>query len=508
MTTIDTSQERSFAGRRSFLQNTDVTLVTGIDARYPPPPFHPEEFYPELGSLGFCTTTAGPNKVYAAIRTCLYQMGLDRDRFGTPAWNPLSELVANGRRVVIKPNMVRHFNETIGESLDVVVTHWSVVRPLVDYAWLAVGRTGQVVIAEAAQHDCELDVLKRHFKVEELLQYYNDNNYPLRFVDARNEFVVARDGVLLKTIRLAGDPEGSILVNLAGASEFNENGLQPELLRGSDNDDAETAHHHSGGRHNYLISKTILSADLLINVPKVKTHYKIGLTAAMKNLVGINADKNYLPHWRIGFVESGGDQFQSRNLRSRVRLAVFKMLRPLLRRGGVFNWLAFIGAKVLHLFNLRNNFGGGTWHGNDTIWRTTLDLNKALFYADFDGVVGERPFSDRAYLTIADAIVAGQGRGPMGPNARPLGVVVGAANPVACDAVLARCVGFDWRRVRFLEKAFRIRRLPLIELPTPDSILVRWCDVASPTAEEKPLAQVTENWKFEAPPGWKGFIEL
>src|SRR5438045_9670723 len=52
-----------------------------------------------------------------------------------------------------------------------------------------------------------------------------------------------------------------------------------------------------------------MDADVFINLPKLKTHKNVGLTCALKNLVGINANKNWLPHQTEGTPDQGGDQF-------------------------------------------------------------------------------------------------------------------------------------------------------------------------------------------------------
>src|SRR6185369_17770381 len=64
---------------------------------------------------------------------------------------------------------------------------------------------------------------------------------------------------------------------------------------------------HSRGRHQYLIARPIIEADVVINLPKLKTHKKAGVTCALKNLIGINGNKEYLPHHRIGGSTTGGD---------------------------------------------------------------------------------------------------------------------------------------------------------------------------------------------------------
>lgn len=55
-------------------------------------------------------------------------------------------------------------------------------------------------------------------------------------------------------------------------------------------------------------------ADVFINLPKMKVHKKTGVTLSLKNLVGINADKNWLPHYSGGSPRNGGDQFSNINI--------------------------------------------------------------------------------------------------------------------------------------------------------------------------------------------------
>ncbi|MCV6004648.1 DUF362 domain-containing protein, partial [Escherichia coli] len=50
---------------------------------------------------------------------------------------------------------------------------------------------------------------------------------------------------------------------------------------------------HAPGRHQYLVSRDIIEADVVINLPKLKTHKKAGLTCALKNLIGINGNKEF-----------------------------------------------------------------------------------------------------------------------------------------------------------------------------------------------------------------------
>ena len=98
-----------------------------------------------------------------------------------------------------------------------------------------------------------------------------------------------------KVIDLADESE------LAKMGEYQENNIRitnydPDILR----------KHHNKQKHEYYISNYVLQADVIINMPKPKTHRKAGVTIALKNLVGINARKEYLPHHTNGSVEEGG----------------------------------------------------------------------------------------------------------------------------------------------------------------------------------------------------------
>src|SRR5690606_2650770 len=72
---------------------------------------------------------------------------------------------------------------------------------------------------------------------------------------------------------------------------------------------------------------------LVINLPKLKTHKKTGVTLSLKNLVGINGDKNWLPHHSLGSVGEGGDEFPDSRLIDRLRSRATEIARPLLARG-------------------------------------------------------------------------------------------------------------------------------------------------------------------------------
>ena len=52
----------------------------------------------------------------------------------------------------------------------------------------------------------------------------------------------------------------------------------------------------------------------IINLAKPKIHRKAGIIGDMKNLVGINGSKDWLPHHKRGSKFDGGDEYLSHNL--------------------------------------------------------------------------------------------------------------------------------------------------------------------------------------------------
>ena len=72
----------------------------------------------------------------------------------------------------------------------------------------------------------------------------------------------------------------------------------------------------------------------------------------------------------------------------------------------------------------------GGWHGNDTVWRMCLDLNRVLLYSNRKGHLCETP--RRAVLSIADGIVAGEGDGPLKSDPRAMGIILGALQFRGC----------------------------------------------------------------------------
>lgn len=483
-----------------------VAVTSGPTSYDTPAPFSPGRAWPEYRRISLASDQHF-NRVYETVRETFRLLGLDAGRFGSPEWNPLGRWIQPGNTVVIKPNFVRDFRETSPDHADCIMTHGSVIRAVLDYAYIALRGTGRIVIADAPQNDADFDAIRRIAHLDEIVHFYRSTAaFGVEVYDLRPQAANKIDGVIVGHRSLTGDPSGYVRLDLGRRSAFADiSDLCPKLY-GSEYEQDEVVRHHTAGTHEYLISRTVLEADCVISIPKLKTHKKVGLTANMKNLVGINGNKNWLPHHREGSPAEGGDQFsQDGFLRTAERLstALFKRWFPHL---GPLRSLIAGPAKAVgrQLFGDTNvdTVRSGNWYGNDTTWRMVLDLNRILFYGDSAGAWHDQPV--RRFFSVVDGIVAGEGNGPLDPRPRPAGVIIAGSNPVAVDLACARLIGFDYTKIPMLRHALLQGALPLVSFPYGD-ILAR----SNEPAFNGPLAELRGPLLGFAPHfGWKTQIEI
>jgi hypothetical protein len=273
----------------------------------------------------------------------------------------------------------------------------------------------------------------------------------------------------------------------------------------ADYDPNPTAERHLGGKNEYLLSETVLSADLVVNLPKLKTHKKTGVTLSLKNMVGINGDKNWLPHHCVGSLSCGGDEFPENRWIDRVRSRATEIARPWLARGiglGVFR-----AARRLENATRGDDFiRAGNWWGNRTTWRMSADLNRCLYYSDRKGLHLDEERPVRTVLTVLDGIVAGEGEGPLAPDDVPLGAVLASTDPVALDLAAVRLMGFDERRIPKVWEPIHASGPRITGVREPADVqVVRVSRDFVP--EEIRLEEIRADKPFQAHPGWVGHIE-
>jgi len=422
------------------------------------------------------------------------QAGLDKVNQGSASWNPLGALVHEGEKVVIKPNWVHHRNGS-DHGLDCLVTHPSVIEAVLLY--VLKGNPRSIIVCDAPIQSCEFDSLMAAQGVPDMVQRVIGTNRvqtvirDLRRTIRRGE---ALNGTVMEECR---SMENYILFDLRSESlleaithdksSFRVTMYNPDLLKKT----------HSQGRHQYLVARDVIEADIVINLPKLKTHKKAALTGALKNMVGINGHKEYLPHHRKGGSASGGDCYPGRSM---VKSLVERALDATNRARGPFarsTMAATVRATMAlgKLAGVDNNYDG-SWDGNDTVWRMCLDLQRVLHYGQLDGTLSDK--AQRRVLTITDAIVAGEGNGPLSPTSVNFGMMTLGMNCAAVDWVHATLMGLAPESIPLTREAFQRYRYPLADF-TPKDISVHVDgSFVPPTGLYAQYGR-----KFEMPSGWR-----
>ena len=412
--------------------------------------------------------------------------------------------VQPGDRVVLKPNWIKEHDERFPgpNQWNHVITHPAVIEAVARWTGKQLLGRGSITLCDAPQTDSSFDKIRQYCGLDALVTRLRTTFPGVEFslLDLRPEEWHALDGVTVARTKLPGDPCGNTHVRLDGASEFVGYHGQGRLY-GASFDMAETNQKHAGARHEYLLCRTPMDADVFVNLPKLKTHKKVGITCALKNLVGINANKNWLPHHTEGTPDQGGDQFATATARARLEHSWMGAAKRWLKDRPAMSRLFVPVKKAGRLFfgDTQQVVRSGNWHGNDTCWRMVLDLNKCLFFFDGSGQPREKPLR---YLTVVDGIIGGEGNGPMSPDPRPCGVVLAGTHPVAVDCVAAALMGFDWQKLRLLKNSFQMRELNFASFQ-PGEIEV----VSNKPAWHGKLDQMEAAFSFRPHFGWIGAIE-
>ncbi|HEX2987982.1 MAG TPA: DUF362 domain-containing protein [Chloroflexota bacterium] len=222
-----------------------------------------------------------------------------------------------------------------------------------------------------------------------------ERGVPVELVDLNG---VSKDEALL--VKLG---ERSMLVPLEGRTLF-------------DLHDQPDSYSKDVGRGSYYIAPLPLRADVVVSLAKMKVHRAAGVTMAMKNLFGI------IPSWDGPY----GD--------NRLKDVPHYSDRE-----------AAGGPRTLYL-------------DNDTTWRTIVDLNQILLFADDRAQM--HTDRQRRYLAIVDGLTAA-GTDMFDPKAVPLGLLVVGDTPVGADAVAARLMGYDPRLIKSIAWAWSLGVTPL-----------------------------------------------
>ncbi len=419
--------------------------------------------------------------------------------WGKDPGNPFGAWVGPGGMVVVKPNWVLDPRPFTGpwESL---LTHPALIGMVLEWSATALGGVGRIVLGDAPIQSCRLDRLLAVTGLDALVDAFRAR-YPridLRLEDWR--LMAAGSGGSGDAAEPTGQAsrtadERYVLKDLGRASflediseradRFRVDGYPPSAMRSS----------QQAGMHRYYLSRRVFEADLVVNLPKMKTHKRAGLTGAMKNLVGLNVQKGNLPHYIQGSPADGGDCYRWPN-RFRTRFDLISDAYCEHAAAASRAWRLRQQAQLSLLARLGRLTGGDTvspggWSGNDTIWRTTLDLNHLLYFS---------PDSPRHVISIVDGIVAGEGDGPLAPTPRPTGLVVMGENPLYIDAVLGRLMGYWLPALATVHHGLHDRR-SLLREHALDELSVQW---STPDGSRDMAFLDLPNLHFAKPRFWRG----
>ncbi len=336
---------------------------------------------------------------------------------------------------------------------------------------LALESCGSIDVADAPLQNCDFQELVRRTRIIDLLDLYRRDFRDVRFavIDLRKTLLSGSGHKYIHVRRQTqqtGDPRGYTLVNLGRNSFLTDIDHRYRRFRVANYDRRLMFTHHNRERHEYLVSNSVLSADFIVNVPKLKCHIKAGITGALKNLVGINGHKEFLPHHIVGPPRVGGDQYPTYSRLLPVANRIYDFYWSNVQKfprllGVILSLIVSVLVRTAREMEGSYTFDGG-WSGNSTIPRTTLDLNHVLYFYDIDrGVLSRDPV--RTVLHLVDGVVSGEGYGPLRPTAKRTGVLVGGWNPLLVDVCGARLIGFDPRRVALLRYGLESSRSRLAE---------------------------------------------
>jgi uncharacterized protein (DUF362 family) len=408
---------------------------------------------------------------------------------------PFGNIIPRGARVLVKPNLVLHENRA-PYGIEPLVTHPSLIRAAVEAALTA--GAGEVMVGDAPIQGCDFDHLLSATGLDRWAEELMKREPRFKGVkDFRRTTCTFRNGVRVASENLQAE-DRFILFDLGQNSLLEPITDDRSSFRVTCYDPSLMAKTHAPGRHQYLVAREVIEADVIINLPKLKTHKKAGVTCALKNLIGINGNKEYLPHHRVGGSETGGDCYAGGSLLKRTLEYIADQRNSTASHAAGLLWTG-LTVPIYQMLRLTKESTDteGAWSGNDTIWRTCLDLNRILLYGRADATLAGD--IQRRVIHIADAVIAGQGDGPLAPEPLPLGLILAGNNATAVDYVGAHLLGYAPEKIPIVDRAFQQSQWPLTLFTQDEVELVG--DWGSGTARELIVAKKLDP--ILHPAGWR-----
>jgi uncharacterized protein (DUF362 family) len=350
-----------------------------------------------------------------------------------------------GKRILLKPNWVRH--ELVANDRFALCTHESFILSVLDLVLSF--KPASVVIGDAPIQGCKWQRLLQGSFYEQIDLRRQQAGVPISIKDFRRVIFDADANDLTQT----KDNLDEFVIFDVGKRSFLEPITHPtkNRFRVTVYNPDRFVESHAPGMHKYCITRELFESDVVISLPKIKTHQKTGITAALKNIVGINGDKDFLPHHRLGGTSRGGDCYPGGSrLRYLTELSYDQANRN--RGNWQYGFWIKIGSILWRLSRPQSvhQLAAG-WYGNDTTWRMVMDLNLILNYGTKDGRLADSP--QRTMFSLCDGIIGGQGNGPLDPEPLNLGVITFTNHGALHDVCCALLMGMDVTRIPLLVAA-------------------------------------------------------
>jgi uncharacterized protein (DUF362 family) len=493
---------KTLAGFIGFTeQSRMLSIISNNNILYPNDDdfYSPDQMFPEYK---FTHLSSKTNLIYRAVRDCFMQAGLDIKHFNAPNWNPLGSFIKPGQRVFILCNFVTHkrINESNKNFLS-KCSHGSVLRALTDYALIATGPIGQIIFGNAPIQSASWERVLSDTGARKVEQFYLDQNQPVRSKDLRS-FISVYDfwGRELSSKIVENQPVVNVKLGTESfLSALNGTNNGNPQFRVSDYNPLRTEEAHSGSEHKYSINQEILKADVVISLPKLKTHEKVGITCGLKGFVGIVGQKDCLAHHRFGGPSKGGDEYPYDHP-VRYRISKFNDWIYCLDPSPIRGVFQVINRTLIRILKRSGMIQFGSWSGNDTAWRMALDLARIAYYSDNTGNMQKN--RQRRHLVLIDGVVGGEGNGPLSPHAVKSGILVFSDDVVLGDLAAGHLMGWDPKKLAIIREAFLIREYPLTKQTFNQGNIIY-------NGAQTTLSDLPNNvaYCFRPPHGWVGKVE-
>jgi hypothetical protein len=379
-------------------------------------------------------------------------------------------------------------------------TQCEVLYPLIEQILAVYGAGVQIRIGNAPLQGAVWEKLVEEVGLSRLVSHFRErlNADVIELCDLRLHVRELNGRYLSSQVRDEDEyrSEQCVLVDLAEKSLLEEVTGDDTAFRVLDYGVDRIIRCHTPGRHVYIVARKLLESDLIISVPKLKTHEKVGITTGIKGCVGIIAHKDCLPHHRKGSVADGGDEYQKPSRLRRLMSDYHDFVNRLPASIGA-SCLLFTDRVLRKLHSRgRDRFSAGSWSGNDTAWRMSLDLARISRYATLDGQMAERPI--RPHFVLTDGVIAGEGHGPLNVSPVHFGYLSWSEDLAASDLVNSAAMGMNLDQLPIVRNAFRLADYPLTTLAGPQDVTLNVN--GRPTSLEE--FRRGEARTFRMPRGW------